>query len=96
MGFLKRHECEFCGKSLGSNKALVRHRRTHTGERPFLLKRHECEFCGKSLGSNKDLVRHRRTHTGERPFKCGICAMLFTVKSSLQRHMRRRHRDDCV
>ena len=59
-GFLKRHECEFCGRRCGSNMDLVRHRRIHTGERPF-----KCGICSMSFTLKSNLKRHMRMRHGE-------------------------------
>ena len=37
-----RHVCETCGKAFEQSSDLVRHMRTHSGERP-----HFCETCGR-------------------------------------------------
>ena len=31
----RRFDCNVCGKKLNSNGILIKHMRTHTGERPF-------------------------------------------------------------
>ncbi|XP_053401911.1 zinc finger protein 236-like isoform X2 [Mercenaria mercenaria] len=49
---------------------------------------HECPHCPKSFKKPSDLVRHIRIHTGEKPFACGICGRTFTVKSTLDSHMK--------
>ncbi|XP_060591556.1 zinc finger protein 236-like isoform X2 [Ruditapes philippinarum] len=49
---------------------------------------HECPHCPKSFKKPSDLVRHIRIHTGEKPFACGICRRTFTVKSTLDSHMK--------
>ena len=57
--------CDHCGYTLTRSASLVRHIRTHTGEKPY--KCTECSFtCARSDG----LVTHMRTLTGEKPYKC--------------------------
>ena len=66
------HFCEYCGKGFNSGANYKRHRRVHTGERPF-----KCEDCGKGFSQKAQLIEHRRIHTGERPFKCELCDKAF-------------------
>lgn len=47
-----------------------------------------CNYCKKEFGKPSDLIRHVRTHTLEKPFKCEICSTCFTVKSTLNAHMK--------
>ena len=57
-----------CGKAFAQEDHLASHKRTHTGERPFV-----CTYdpdCGKAFAEAGHLARHKRTHTGERPIVC--------------------------
>uniref|UniRef100_A0A8C6VAW7 C2H2-type domain-containing protein n=1 Tax=Naja naja TaxID=35670 RepID=A0A8C6VAW7_NAJNA len=53
----KGYECEDCGKVFSCSSHYSKHRRTHTGERPF-----HCEDCGKSFNVSSNLYRHQRAH----------------------------------
>ncbi|XP_053693009.1 Krueppel homolog 1 isoform X2 [Sabethes cyaneus] len=77
------YQCDVCKKTFAVPARLVRHYRTHTGERPF-----ECEFCHKMFSVKENLQVHRRIHTKERPYKCEICDRAFEHSGKLHRHMR--------
>lgn len=44
-----------CGKTFTRNEELTRHKRIHTGHRPF-----PCATCGKRFGRRDHLKKHTR------------------------------------
>ncbi|XP_063702118.1 Krueppel homolog 1-like isoform X1 [Culicoides brevitarsis] len=80
-----QYQCDQCQKTFAVPARLIRHYRTHTGERPF-----ECEFCHKMFSVKENLQVHRRIHTKERPYKCSVesCGRAFEHSGKLHRHMR--------
>ncbi|XP_054644019.1 oocyte zinc finger protein XlCOF22-like [Dunckerocampus dactyliophorus] len=79
----KHFNCSVCDKGFSCKSYLIRHMRTHTGEKLF-----SCSDCGKSFTRNSDLKTHMRIHTGEKPFTCSDCGKGFTQKASMVVHMR--------
>ena len=69
---------ETFSKLFADNSALIRHKKTHSGEKPY-----KCEICSKSFGCNSRLTTHKRTHTGEKPNKCEACPKRFADNSAL-------------
>ncbi|XP_054842191.1 zinc finger protein 367 [Eublepharis macularius] len=72
-----RIRCNVCNRVFPREKSLQAHRRTHTGERPYL-----CDYpeCGKAFVQSGQLKTHQRLHTGEKPFVCSEngCVSRFT------------------
>ncbi|XP_069998997.1 oocyte zinc finger protein XlCOF26 [Penaeus vannamei] len=79
----KIHQCLYCSYTSTLKCNLLRHERTHTGEKPF-----PCPHCNFRCSQNSDLKKHIRIHTGEKPFACSLCPYRSSRKESLRSHMR--------
>ncbi|XP_042327606.1 zinc finger protein 768 [Sceloporus undulatus] len=79
----KSYKCADCGKIYRRSTDLLRHQRTHTGERPY-----KCLDCGKSFSRSSILLEHQRIHTGEKPYICSHCGQGFSQSSNRNQHER--------
>jgi uncharacterized Zn-finger protein len=82
----KRISCEFCGKVFNHTGDLNKHRRKHTGERPYA-----CPQCHKRFSHASNLIRHQKIHSGETPHQCPTCARRFSRKDKMVNHIKNSH-----
>jgi uncharacterized Zn-finger protein len=71
-------KCEVCNKVFSTKGHLVRHKRTHIGDKPY-----QCDVCNKSFSKSGTLIIHKRTHTGDKPYQCDVCNKSFSKSSTL-------------
>lgn len=73
------------GRTFNQRQKVIRHVRTHVGDRPFV-----CTECGRAFSEQTTLAQHVRTHTLEKPFACTEpgCGKSFAIQSALTIHMR--------
>lgn len=80
---IRNHPCDICGRHFTDSKTRSDHRRTHTGEKPFI-----CEICGKAFSTHTCIYVHRRSHTDNFPHQCGTCGKCYRTRQGLQIHVR--------
>ncbi|XP_043276458.1 zinc finger protein 1 homolog [Venturia canescens] len=84
----KQHTCELCAKRFRCQAHLERHKRVHTGQRPFT-----CNICTMSFNQQEVLDKHKGSHQGRKEFRCANCHQSFRFKVSLKSHMINFHMD---
>jgi KRAB domain-containing zinc finger protein len=77
------YACADCDRTFLLPRDLVRHARTHTGEKPFI-----CDVCGKAFARECNLKTHMYTHSGHRQYTCRFCSQSFKQSSTLRKHER--------
>lgn len=79
-----KHLCSICGQGVASPAELIRHLRSHTGEKPY-----QCDQCKNKYKTPKALKSHiNAAHLDVRPFSCSLCSRAFHTKNILANHMR--------
>ena len=76
------HECSECDYQAPSRSHLVRHTRTHSGEKPY-----QCELCQKEFSQKGNLDIHILTHKDIKRFQCDLCEYKATFKNNLAKHL---------
>ena len=82
----KKFSCQFCGVAYAEQNNLMRHKKLHSEDKPFV-----CVNCGIDFLNYENLTSHMRfqhTEDEERPFSCRFCGSAFSDKFGLARHER--------
>ncbi|XP_012280804.1 zinc finger protein 567 isoform X2 [Orussus abietinus] len=84
----RKYECHICAKNFRCQAHLNRHKRIHTGLRPFV-----CNICRMSFNQREILTKHKESHEGRKQFQCANCHQSFRYKVSLRSHLINFHTD---
>ncbi|CAG2054839.1 unnamed protein product, partial [Timema podura] len=79
VGDVAFYRCGNCNKHFHSRYLFVRHRRIHTGEKPFT--------CHRGFRMRQQLNSHVLLHTGEKPHICQFCSKSFRLSKTLKDHV---------
>ena len=79
----KEHSCDICHKQFDSANSVMRHKRSHSGDRPYI-----CKICGWGFNLSGNLNQHLAIHQKVKPFKCVYCGKTFARSNVLKAHVR--------
>ena len=74
---VRRHACDMCSRAFTKASNLEKHKRIHTGYKPFV-----CDVCSKAFVQTSDLKRHKRIHNGHGPRLCQTAANTKAVQQA--------------
>ncbi|PVH77026.1 hypothetical protein DL98DRAFT_464261 [Cadophora sp. DSE1049] len=63
----KERQCPYCPRTFTKEEHLNRHRRSHTGEKPFHCHKCSRKYSRRSVSLSDVLSRHLQTHTTQTP-----------------------------
>lgn len=88
-------QCRFCEVTFPTKGDLRKHllncEKKEAKVKAKEVTLHICETCNKEFASPYNLRRHQLTHTDEKPYQCDVCNRQFKEKSSLTKHIKRKH-----
>ncbi|XP_015600350.1 zinc finger protein 16 isoform X2 [Cephus cinctus] len=84
----RKYGCHICSKTFRCPAHVIRHKRIHTGLRPFV-----CDICRMSFNQQEILTKHKESHAGKRQYQCANCHQSFRYKVSLKSHLINFHTD---
>jgi len=90
----RRFLCELCSFRSQTQSGFERHKRSHTGVKPFT-----CSICGKLYADNRKLKTHMIRHVNDdKTWVCHLCGHACRRKDNLQMHLKRIHHTtiDCA
>ena len=76
-------QCNICFKRCQSYANLIKHKRSHTGKKPFC-----CSICNRTFTIKSALKKHEHIHSKEK-FICPTCYRFFNSPARLRYHMTR-------
>lgn len=77
----RNRKCDICSKTFCSPKYLMKHVKSHTGDKHF-----ECNVCCKRFTGQDRLNSHYNTHTNDYRYECDRCPKIFKYLTGLTRH----------
>lgn len=75
--------CDICQKHFADRSNLIKHLRTHSGDKPF-----ECAVCHKAFRHSSTLKDHENIHKDTKPYHCSHCGKQFANMANVKRHER--------
>jgi len=80
-----KKRCPKCKKEFKDKSNLIKHIRTHTGEKPY-----KCDYCGKCFRHTSTRNDHLNIHLNRNPHVCDYegCNKQFANAANLKRHKR--------